>query len=58
MTNLLQPELVKLSYDINGNHVIFKVLSCWRPEQKQFIYDSFMENCETIAKHKHGCCIM
>lgn len=50
--------MVDLCYDINGNHVIQKILKTWRPLDNQFIYDAMNEQCATIACHKHGCCIM
>jgi len=47
-----------LSEDINGNHVIQKVLNSWSHEDNQFIYDIMTQMCKEIACHKHGCCVM
>jgi len=47
-----------LAEDINGNHVIQKILSSWSPKYNQFIYDSMVSQCVEIACHKHGCCVM
>lgn len=55
---LLQDKMVSMSYDINGNHVIQKILQCWSEKHNQFIYDEMGKNCAKIACHKHGCCIM
>mmetsp|Transcript_533 Transcript_533/g.669 ORF Transcript_533/g.669 Transcript_533/m.669 type:complete len:156 (+) Transcript_533:2064-2531(+) len=54
----LLSEFVKLTFEINGNHVIQKILNSWQPADKQFIYEAMMSNCAEIACHMHGCCIM
>lgn len=48
----------ELAEDINGNHVIQKILFTWRPESNQFIYNAMIKQCVEIACHKHGCCVM
>lgn len=45
-----------LSREINGNHVLVKILQTW--DEKQFIFDRLIKECEQIACHKHGCCLM
>ena len=47
-----------LAEDINGNHVIQKILQTWPSEHNQFIYDAMIAKCAAIACHKHGCCVM
>lgn len=48
----------ELAEDINGNHVIQKILFTWKPVFNQFIYDAMIKQCVQIACHKHGCCVM
>lgn len=54
----LTREFVPLTCEINGNHVIQKILHSWSATDKQFIYDAMVANCDKIACHMHGCCIM
>ena len=54
----LKPVIKDLSWDINGNHVIQKILNSWTEENTQFIFDAMCAQCKDIACHKHGCCIM
>jgi pumilio RNA-binding family len=58
LSDYLRPKVRELAEDINGNHVIQKILSCWTPEHNQFIYDAMINQCVEIACHKHGCCVM
>ena len=47
-----------MSEDINGNHVIQKILFTWPEKYNQFIFDAMIKHCQVIACHKHGCCVM
>ena len=52
----LDPSIRFLSREINGNQVLVKILQTWG--EKQFIFDRLIKECEQIACHKHGCCLM
>ncbi|ORZ01652.1 armadillo-type protein [Syncephalastrum racemosum] len=54
----LNPNVVALIKDLNGNHVIQKCLHRLSAEHKQFIYDAVSENCIQVATHRHGCCVL
>ncbi|OLY80658.1 Pumilio domain-containing protein [Smittium mucronatum] len=54
----LKPCLIGLIKDLNGNHVVQKVLSSFKPDECQFIYDSVSTNFLLIAGHRHGCCVL
>lgn len=54
----LGPHIIQLIKDLNGNHVIQKILNKYLPENCQFIYDSIIENLLVVATHKHGCCVL
>lgn len=54
----LKPYIIDLIKDLNGNHVIQKILNKYTPENCQFIYDSINEDLLTVATHKHGCCVL
>jgi pumilio RNA-binding family len=47
-----------LSREINGNHVLVKILQSWSSVDKQFIFDKLVAKCVQISCHKHGCCLM
>lgn len=54
----MNPNVVALIKDLNGNHVIQKCLYRLSAENNQFIYDAVCENCIEVASHKHGCCVL
>lgn len=54
----LGPHIIQLIKDLNGNHVIQKILNKYLPEKCQFIYDSIIDNLMVVATHKHGCCVL
>ncbi|KAI5969627.1 MPT5 [Candida margitis] len=54
----LKPYIIDLIRDLNGNHVIQKILNKYKPPDCQFIYDSIIEDLYTVATHKHGCCVL
>ncbi|KAI5949153.1 MPT5 [Candida theae] len=54
----LKPYIIDLIRDLNGNHVIQKILNKYDPPDCQFIYDSIIDDLYTVATHKHGCCVL
>ncbi|KAG0179133.1 hypothetical protein DFQ28_011143 [Apophysomyces sp. BC1034] len=58
VTVALNPNVVELIKDLNGNHVIQKCLHRLSPEHNQFVYDVVCANCVTVATHRHGCCVL
>lgn len=54
----LKNDVVNLSRDLNGNHVIQKCLQRFSTIDNQFIFDVAYENCLQIAIHRHGCCVL
>ena len=54
----LQPGVVALIRDLNGNHVIQRCLQRLGPEESQFVYDAALRNTMEIATHRHGCCVL
>lgn len=54
----LKPYIIELIKDLNGNHVIQKILNKYSPENCQFIYDSIIADLLVVATHKHGCCVL
>ncbi|CAX45613.1 Protein binding to mRNAs encoding chromatin modifiers and spindle pole body components; involved in longevity, in maintenance of cell wall integrity, and in sensitivity to and recovery from pheromone arrest, putative [Candida dubliniensis CD36] len=54
----LKPYIIELIKDLNGNHVIQKILNKYEPPDCQFIYDSIIDDLYIVATHKHGCCVL
>lgn len=50
--------IIELIKDLNGNHVIQKILNKYSSENCQFIYDSITQDLLVVATHKHGCCVL
>ena len=49
--------VVGLVKDINGNHVIQKLLKIF-PENNFFIFSALKDHVVELSKHKHGCCVL
>lgn len=54
----LSPYIIDLIKDLNGNHVIQKILNKFGPTDCQFIYEAIIADLATVATHKHGCCVL
>lgn len=54
----LKGSVVKLSKDLNGNHIVQKCLQKLQPRDVQFIFDAASKHCTEIATHRHGCCVL
>ncbi|CAH2355808.1 suppressor protein Mpt5p [[Candida] railenensis] len=54
----LKPYIIELIKDLNGNHVIQKILNKFSPQNCQFIYESILRDLIVVATHKHGCCVL
>ncbi|CAO3563544.1 unnamed protein product [Mortierella alpina] len=54
----LNPSVVTLIKDLNGNHVIQKCLNRLASEDNQFIYNAISAHCIEVATHRHGCCVL
>ncbi|CAK9181670.1 unnamed protein product [Ilex paraguariensis] len=67
----LEPGLLALIRDLNGNHVVQRCLQCLTKEDnkdrvsgaspvtdRKFIFVAAAKHCVDIATHKHGCCVL
>lgn len=54
----LEPHIVTLSRDLNGNHVVQKCLQKLSPQNNLFIFNTTSAHCTEIATHRHGCCVL
>lgn len=58
IVDALRNDVVALSKDLNGNHVIQKCLQKLKPSEFQFIFDAAYDHSLEIATHRHGCCVL
>jgi len=49
---------LELSKDINGNHILQKLINTVESQKINFIYELTNENILEIATDKHGCCVL
>ena len=55
--NLVKPNIVLFSNDINGCHIIQKIMLT-KNFNNEFCYEKIEECIEQIANHKNGCCFL
>ncbi|KAL6937589.1 hypothetical protein ACO0RG_004100 [Hanseniaspora osmophila] len=58
--NISIKQIIDLTNDLNGNHVVQKCIFKFPPLYYDFIIDSIIDN-DNIVKvstHKHGCCVL
>lgn len=55
---IIENYILELSKDINGNHILQKLINNVDPQKIHFIYELTNENLPEIATDKHGCCVL
>jgi pumilio RNA-binding family len=55
---ILKPHTVNLVKDLNGNHIILKVLNVFEISYCFPLYETLNSNLMEISLHKHGCCVL
>jgi hypothetical protein len=50
--------LLRISYDINGTHVIQKVLSCIKEKNREEINEIILTNLENLVTDSNGICVV
>lgn len=58
LVDALRGDVVRLIRDLNGNHVIQKLLLTLHDEDAQFIYDAACAAIIDVGSHRHGCCVL
>lgn len=53
---ITEPILMDLIQDINGNHVIQKIVSCIN--KNDYVYEFLIKNFYVASRGKYGCCAM
>ena len=54
---IIKPHVIPLLKELNGTHIINKFV-IEHPESADEINKIIIENCSTLASHRHGCCIL
>lgn len=54
----LQPGILNLMMDVNGNHVVQRCLHCLSKDHNKLIFDVAAKHCIDIATHRYGCCVL
>ncbi|KAH3673684.1 hypothetical protein WICMUC_003500 [Wickerhamomyces mucosus] len=54
----LKNNILLLSQDLNGNHVIQKILVKFDYKNLDFIINEILDDCLSISTQKHGCCVL
>ena len=56
--NLIKPIVKQIILDINGSHILIKLIEINSPIATKVIYGEIAENIVLISMHKHGCCVL
>ena len=56
--NALIGNVVRLSKDSQGTHVIQKVLSCFEEQKRAFIFEEVFDDFIELAKNNNGLCVI
>tara|TARA_B110001452_G_scaffold3311_1_gene2945 strand:- start:371 stop:1213 length:843 start_codon:yes stop_codon:yes gene_type:complete len=54
----IEQRAMELVQDMNGNHVVQRVLAVMGPQRSAFVYDLAQRECLAVSMHRHGCCVM
>lgn len=55
---IIQPVIKDIILDINGSHIVLKILSINNPYANNVVFKQIHNNIITISNHKHGCCVL
>ena len=54
----IQPRIMELIQDMNGNHVIQRCLASLPADRSSFIFTTVVKECLAVSCHRHGCCVL
>ncbi|GMY16202.1 pumilio homolog 12 [Fagus crenata] len=58
VVSALNPGIVTLMKNMNGNHVAQRCLQYLTPEYREFLFEAATTNCVDLATDRHGCCVL
>ena len=56
--NIIKPTVKGIIIDINGSHIILKLMNLKNKYINSVILNEICDNILNISKHKHGCCVL
>ena len=56
--NIIKPTVKGIIIDINGSHIILKLMNLKNKYINSVILNEVCDNILNISKHKHGCCVL
>ena len=56
--NLIKPIVKGIIVDINGSHILLKLVDLKNNLVNKCIFEEIKENILSISMHKHGCCVL
>ena len=54
---IIRPSVVPLLKELNGTHIIQKLINDF-PSYSPKIHKIIIDNCASLATHRHGCCVL
>ena len=54
---MIEPYIIPLLKELNGTHIIQKFINDF-PQYSSLINNIVIENCISLATHRHGCCVL
>ena len=54
---IIRPSVVSLLKELNGTHIIQKLINDF-PSYAPKIHKIIIDNCASLATHRHGCCVL
>lgn len=58
LVDTFKGNIIPLSENLNGNHVIQELLTSLSPKNIQFIFDEIYSSIEEVSVERHGCCVL
>ena len=55
---IIKPIVKDIIIDINGSHIVLKMIDNNKGIYSKVIYNEIKENIINISTHKHGCCVL
>ncbi len=58
INRMINPVIQELSFDVNGTHIIQKIICCFNENSRVYLNDYILENLSKISMNVHGICVV
>ena len=58
INKMISPVIQDLSFDVNGTHIIQKVICCFNENSREYLNEYILENLSYISMNVHGICVV